>query len=169
MEEILIVDGYNILHAWGSFKQTMAEDLEHARDRLVKVLDEYRVMKGIDVVIVFDAHSVKGGAGSSQTVNGVEVVYTAEGETADMVIEKLVGQIGDSRRVTVATSDWAQQRIVFGKGAARLSARELEQEVISCKKEVEEHFSSLQHGERKLQGYLKDDIREILERIRRQK
>ncbi len=169
MEDILIVDGYNILHAWASLKKTVAVDLEHARVKLVEILGDYRAVKGIDVVIVFDAHLVKGSAGSRETVNGVEVVYTAEGETADMVIEKLVGQIGEDRRVTVATSDWVQQRMVFGKGAARLSARELEQEVKAWKKQAEEYFGTLMDGERKLQGYLKDDIRETLEKIRRQK
>ncbi|PKM79671.1 MAG: hypothetical protein CVU89_17125 [Firmicutes bacterium HGW-Firmicutes-14] len=168
MTDYLIVDGYNILHAWNSLKGLLKEDFEHARLRLIDILGDYRAAKGIKVLVVFDAHMVKGGAGSKETVNGVEVIYTAEGETADMAIEKLAGKVETGGVVTVATSDWAQQRIVFGRGAVRLSARELEQEVMSCRKEMQDHFGN-QVIPQGLGRYISDEIREILEKIRRQK
>ena len=168
MAEYLIVDGYNILHQWNSLKKLLSEDLEHARIKLVDMLSNYQAVKGIKVIVVFDAHLVKGGVGSVESVNGVEVIYTTEGETADMLIEKLVGRLEAYDLITVATSDWAEQRIVFGKGAIRFSARELEEEITDHSKETKQYFNAA-GSNRDLRGRLKEDIREILEKIRRQK
>lgn len=133
MEEFLIVDGYNILHAWPSLRKYLNESLEHARVKLIEKLSNYQALKGLKVIVVFDAHHVKGGSGGWVIEAGVEVIYSPQGTTADAVIEKLAGQLVEKGSVLVATSDWLQQRMVFGKGAIRLSARELEEEVdITC-------------------------------------
>lgn len=163
-----MVDGYNILHAWSDLKRIMEKDMDHARTRLVELLSNYQAVKGIRVIVVFDAHLVKGGYGSKENVAGVEVIYTSEGETADMLIEKLVGRLLEQGRVTVATSDWTQQRIVFGKGAVRLSARELEKEIAVWKDDVKGHLGNVSDHDRKIHELLNDHIREILEKIRRQ-
>lgn len=169
MKELLIVDGYNILHAWGELKKTLEKDFDHARMKLIDILGNYQAVKGIKVLLVFDAHLVKGGMGSRENVAGVDVIYTTEGETADMLIEKLVSQLGQKERITVATSDWTEQRLVFGKGAIRLSARELEKEISDSNDEVQGHFSPLQNDDRKLRCQLDDRVRKTLEEIRRQK
>ena len=57
-------------------------------------------------------------------------MYTKEAETADRYIEKTVHQIGKKYDVTVATSDFAVQMIIWGEGAKRLSASDLEREVV---------------------------------------
>lgn len=169
MADFLLVDGYNILHAWAELKKMLGEDFELARIKLVDILGNYRVVTGIQVIVVFDAHLVKGGYGSKENVDGVEVIYTAEGETADMLIEKIVGQLLEKGKVTVATSDWAQQQIVFGKGAVRISARELESEVGNWRENVKGLVCPAPHHDSRLRGHLDDNIREILEKIRRQR
>ncbi len=169
MADFLIVDGYNILYAWNSLKRALTEDIGYARTKLVDILGNYQAVKDIKVIVIFDAHLVKGGLGSKEEVAGVEVIYTEEGETADMAIEKLVGQFTENDKVMVATSDWTQQRIVFGKGAIRLSARELEEEVIALVKEVQTQYGKLYDHDRKLHGRLNDKIRGVFEEIRRQK
>lgn len=169
MVDFLLVDGYNIIHAWDELKKLMDANIDHARLRLIDSMANYQAVKGIKVVVVFDAHMVKGGAGSRENESGVEVIFTSEGETADMLIEKLVGQLMIEGRVTVATSDWAEQRIVFGKGAVRLSARELVQEVTRLKDDVARQIEADNYDGGKLRGYLAEDVREILERLRRQK
>ena len=168
MADFLVVDGYNILHGWPELKEMVERDLEHARIKLLDIMGDYQAVSGVKVIVVFDAHLVKRGIGSKDVVSGVDVIYTPEGETADMVIERFAGQLGENDRLTVATSDWAQQRIVFGKGAVRLSARELAQEVKSYRK-LSEAYSEIPGTRRELRGYLNDNIRETLERLRRQK
>lgn len=169
MTDCLIVDGYNILHAWPELAKLLAEDMAHARLRLTEILSNYGALRGIKVVIVFDAHMVKGGVGSSEETGGVEIIYTPEGVTADMVIEKLAARLINDRKVTVATSDWTQQRIVFGKGAVRLSARELAAEVLAARDEnsaIEEIHPLAKSG---IREQLPEETKDILEKIRRSK
>lgn len=163
------MDGYNIIHAWDNLKTAMSHDLEHARIKLIDIMADYQAYKGINVIIVFDAHMVKGSTRSKERISGVDVIYTAEGETADMIIEKIAGQFNEFDTVMVATSDWAQQRIVFGRGAARLSAKELEREVNTCRREVKNRIENTYDSDRKLRGHLNDYVKEIFEKMRREK
>ena len=57
------------------------------------------------------------------------MVYTKEAETADHYIEKATYELGQEHRVRVATSDGAEQLIILGHGALRVSARIFKQEV----------------------------------------
>ena len=57
------------------------------------------------------------------------MVYTKEAETADAYIEKTTYELGKKHRVRVATSDGAEQLIILGHGALRLSASAFKAEV----------------------------------------
>jgi predicted RNA-binding protein with PIN domain len=58
------------------------------------------------------------------------VVYTKEAETADQYIEKVTYEIAKDNHVVVATSDALEQLIILGRGAVRLSANDLKEEII---------------------------------------
>lgn len=169
MTDYLIVDGYNILHAWPDLAKLMAVDIGHARLRLIEILSNYGALRGIKVVIVFDAHMVKGGLGRSEDIDGVEIIYTPEGVTADMAIEKLATRLTVDRLVTVATSDWTQQRIVFGKGAVRMSARELAAEVSAAREENITCNEMKPPDKSVIREHLPEETKDILEKIRRSK
>lgn len=66
-----------------------------------------------------------GGIGSITRYHGIDVVYTKEAETADEYIAKTSGKLTGQGNVTVATSDNLVQLIIFGAGAARMSASDL--------------------------------------------
>ena len=55
MERVL-VDGYNVIHAWVPLKRLLDVSLEAARDKLVERLAVYAMVTGSDVTVVFDAH-----------------------------------------------------------------------------------------------------------------
>ncbi|MCG0275933.1 MAG: NYN domain-containing protein [Thermosediminibacteraceae bacterium] len=129
--EYLFIDGYNVINAWPELIEAKSVSLETARDKLVDIMADYAAQTGINVVVVFDAHNVEGGRGGRYHINGVEVVFTREGETADNYIEKTVSSLGMGNKIRVATSDWIEQQIVMGHGAIRLSARELRNEVMA--------------------------------------
>lgn len=129
-KEFLLVDGYNIINAWPELdNEAKTINLESARDKLIDIMADYSASTGIYVIIVFDAHQVDINRRTRYAINGVEVVFTKEAETADHFIEKLVDAIGRQEKVKVATSDWIEQQIVMGRGADRISARELYYEV----------------------------------------
>ena len=71
----------------------------------------------------------------------MNVVYTKESETADSYIERVTHELSGKHRVRVATSDGAEQLIILGSGAMRMTARELKQRIIDAESELKEHFS----------------------------
>ncbi|NLX61923.1 MAG: NYN domain-containing protein [Tissierellia bacterium] len=127
--EYLFVDGYNIINSWENLRELSSLSLEVAREELIEIMAEYQYYSGIKVIIVFDAHMVKSNSGKSETIKGVDVVFTKENETADQYIEKVLDSIGRVKSVKVATSDWMEQQIVLGRGGTRISARELKTEI----------------------------------------
>ena len=137
-KDFLLVDGYNIIHAWKDLSELAKTNLDSAREALLNILADYQGFKGMTLITVFDAYRVKGGKETIRRFHNIYVVYTKEAETADAYIEKTVHEIARKNNVTVATSDGLEQVIVFGEGAVRMSARELWEEVCKTKEEVRE-------------------------------
>ena len=134
----LIVDGYNVVHAWPTLKRLMSTaSLENARDELVRRLSVLGMVSGEDVTVVFDAHHSKAMSNSQETVDGVRVIFTRKGHSADHSIERLAYQARNAGEViTVATSDRFQGDLVRGMGGAVISALELERRVIDAEREI---------------------------------
>ncbi len=134
----MIVDGYNVVHAWPALKRLMTEaSLEVARDRLVERLAVLGQVSGADMTVVFDAHHSASLANSHETVEGVHVIFTRKGHSADHVIERIAyeaSQVNDV--ITVATSDRFQRDLVRGMGGAVISALELERRVVEAEHEM---------------------------------
>ncbi|AMB99267.1 DNA-binding protein [Aerococcus urinaehominis] len=135
--EQLIVDGYNMIGAWPPLVQLKDQDqMAAARDLLLALLSNYSAYHDIDTWVVFDAQFVPGISQRYQQFR-LEVVFTGEGETADQFIEAMIeDRVNVLTNVTVATSDLAEQWLVFQKGALRKSANELWRDVIGTEKEI---------------------------------
>lgn len=138
--ECLLVDGYNVIHSWPQLKELAQTHLAIARDRLIDILSNYQGYKQCLMIIVFDAYKVKQNRGSITKNHQVYVVYTKEAQTADMYIERVTHQLASEYRVVVATSDALEQTIVIGRGARRMSSRELALEVEAVSKNHLEEF-----------------------------
>ena len=143
-KEYLLVDGYNIIFAWDELKALAAENIDSARDALMDIMADFQGNRGYTLILVFDAYKVSGGERRIYKYHNINVVYTKEAETADAYIEKTVHDIGHKHNVTVATSDGLEQMIILGEGAARISARELKNEVENAKKQVREEYLAKQ-------------------------
>jgi predicted RNA-binding protein with PIN domain len=128
-KDYLIVDGYNMIFAWDGLKDLAAKDLAAARYQLIELLGNYRGFVHNELVLVFDGYKMKGNLGERFDAHGIHIVYTKEGETADMYIEKLLHEIGKNYAVRVATSDALIQLSAVGSGILRLSAVELKAEI----------------------------------------
>ena len=144
MKEVLFVDGYNIINAWPDLIEACKVNLEFARDMLVSFMAEYRSYKGIEVYVVFDAFRVKDSIMRKDKINGVNIVYTKHGETADHYIEKSISHFTKSYVVKVATSDWVEQQVIMAQGGIRVPASELLQEYKRIKREIKKSHSSKQ-------------------------
>ena len=127
--EYLLIDGYNILFAWDDLKKTAARDIDTARQILMDRLCNYQSVSRSICILVFDAYRVPRDTADVFRYHNITVVFTKQAETADTYIERATYEIGRKHRVRVATSDFAEQMIVLGHGARRMSASELRIEV----------------------------------------
>lgn len=168
-KEYLFVDGYNIINNWSNLRKLSKESLETARNELIDILAEYQSFTGIKVILVFDAHLVKGSMEKNESIKGIHIVYTKEKETADHYIERTLDLIGRTKKVRVATSDWIEQQVVMGRGGTRISARELKLEIDYYKEIIRKKNERINEINDILMGRLDKKTIEMLEKLRKNK
>jgi hypothetical protein len=120
-----------------------------------------------------------------EIVNGVEVVFTKEFESADNYIERRISSFShddmsnsnylgrdlNSRQnqVKVATSDWVEQLVILGLGAARISAREFKEEIDEMRRDMNITFLEKKDTRKEhIEDNLNPKIRTMLEKWRRE-
>lgn len=134
LEELLIVDGYNIIFALPELKELSKVNIDSAKDALKDMLANYQGYKGCRVMVVFDGYRKKGNPGSVEKYFSLEVVHTKQDETADAYIERTVHDLVSKHKITVATNDNLEQLTILSQGALRMSASMLVQEMERVKK-----------------------------------
>ncbi len=140
-KQYLIVDGYNIIHAWEELSELAKDNLDAARRKFIDIMCNHTGIIGCETIVVFDAYKVKGSIGEAQKIGNIHVVYTKEAETADMYIEKTTHSLGKNNYVRVATSDNLEQLIILGHGALRISAAAFKKEVENAVDTIKEFMS----------------------------
>jgi predicted RNA-binding protein with PIN domain len=170
----LIVDGYNIVHAWPELAPlSKSGKAEEARRKLVGILADYAAASGERVTVVFDAHGRSRDHGAGEIVDGVTVVFGSSAQTADHVIERRVAIAsakGDARMVTVATSDRLQRDMVMAMGASVVGAEALRQVVRGVQAEMQQHNTRRRREARfanRLEDRIDPRVRSQLDRLRR--
>ena len=99
----------------------------------------------------------------------ITIVYTKEYQTADSYIEKFIGSLSKYDDVKVATNDYAEQQIVLGKGASRITSRELKLDLENAKSKIREKNTSVHKKIQRnwLEDRLDKETLSKLENIRR--
>ena len=134
--EYVLVDGYNVIHAWDHLRELVTEHMEVARNLLINTLCNYQGYKKCELILVFDAYKIKGHQREVEKFSNITIVYTKEAETADMYIERASYKLAKNNRVRVVTSDGMEQLIILGNGAIRVSAREFYDEIKAAEEEI---------------------------------
>lgn len=165
--DILIVDGYNIIGAWPELRELKTKELSSARDALIEKMAEYQAYTGYKVIVVFDAHLVKGIEKKKKKYK-IEVIFTKGNETADERIEKLAKQLNNIKtQIHVATSDFTEQWAIFGQGALRKSARELLNEMVTIEKGISQSVKKTIEKKPSSKIPLSNEVAEMFEKWRR--
>lgn len=163
LEEYLLVDGYNIIHAWEALAELAEEDMASARLKLMEILSNYQPMRKCQIMVVFDAYRVEGRRESVEEYYNIRVVYTGEAQTADHFIEKFAHTHKKDYRITVATSDGLEQMIIRGAGAQLLSARELEEIIHAAEEKLNsQHLESKKVNTLKMEDMLSEEDKKKL-------
>jgi ribosomal protection tetracycline resistance protein len=154
-EQYLLVDGYNIIHAWPELKELVEDNMDAARMKLIDILSNYQGVRKCQIIVVFDAHRVQGHREEIIDYNNIHLVYTKEAQTADQYIEKFAHDNNKKYNIVVATSDGLQQIIVRGQGASLLSARELKIEIDETNERIRQEYQRMKGANR---NYLSDTL-----------
>ena len=169
--ETVIVDGYNVIHAWPELKAELTRGpLEAARRRLIAVLAEYAAVRHVQVTVVFDGPRAATGP-EVEVIDGVSVRFSGRSGSADHLIERLAydaARAGDM--VTVATSDRLQRDIVRAIGGVTTDATSFEQEVRAALAETSEGVTRLREVARlsqRVEDVIPREVAEQLDAIRR--
>ena len=126
MTRCLILDGYNLIGALERYSPRFTGGLDESRELLINDALKAAGWTGREIIVVFDAsQSPKSGRTELRAGGAVRVVYSAPGESADDVIERLIRDEDNS--YTVCTADFALQRAALANGAARSVPREFEE------------------------------------------
>ena len=97
----LLVDGYNIIHAWPGLAALADNNMDAARGRLLDKLCNYRAFTSAEIIVVFDAYLVKGHDTEYFDYQNIHVVFTKEAETADRYIERFTHTHGRQYNIRV--------------------------------------------------------------------
>lgn len=168
LEEILIIDGYNIIGAWPRLRKLKKLSLALARDELIQMMADYQAYSGRKVYIVFDAHQVPG-KGRNELDQRVEIIYSKQNETADEAIERFVHEMVRLRRnIYVATNDLVERKVIFGQGALRVSAPELMSEVEVNRSLIKQTLNDLPTSKNRISENISRELLKKLEKWRRE-
>ncbi len=117
----LLIDGYNLLHQIPEMSFLMQEDPEEARRALLERLRIYQRLRRHRITVVFDAWG-QDEPRRKINVKGIQVIFTAAGETADDYLKKVA--VKERERAVVVSSDREIRSYVETYGAISITSRE---------------------------------------------
>ena len=115
-----VVDGYNLMFSIQELNDLAITNFSSARDKVIDLLCNYKAIISSRLIVVFDAYKTDLGK-EDYVFDGINIVFTKQGEIADNYIERLVSDLVKDYKVTVVTSDALEQSLAFAHGALRMS------------------------------------------------
>ncbi len=166
--DLLVVDGYNIIHADPDLAQLLERDLQAARDGLLAALRPLRDQGRYQIVVVFDSANPDMPQATLDDIGGIEVAFTAAGQSGDAFIENLVRRLGRKSSVIVATDDRQLQFVVQGYGAIIKTSDALRAEMTDVTVEIRRQLNELgqSRGMHRLDAQLDRELRGLLDDMR---
>ena len=145
--ELLVVDGYNVIHATPRYEQLIFDNsddpyshdvYDRARTALIADVAAFAGRR-YEPVIVFDGAGNVSADRPNLPQAGVRIEFSPTGVSADTVVQQLCTDAREAGRAcTVVTSDGTIQATVMGKGVARISARIFVEELRHVDEDVRE-------------------------------
>ena len=143
-EPLLLVDGYNVLHAWPALMREAGGNLEAARQRLADRIAEYEATRGMRATLIFDGSGK--GRSASEGMYAVETRFSSQGLSADHVIERSIVEwrerTDDYLPITVVTSDRMIHNLAMRERAVIIGSREFITELDAIRTETARYGST---------------------------
>jgi len=122
----LLVDGHSVIFSWPELRTLHQRDRAQARLFLQKQLQNLHDTSDWLITLVFDGTL---GAQPQRGPKDMVVLYGSSHQTADSIIERLVGQVANPGWVSVVTADEAERQTVEAMGALTASPEWLRSEL----------------------------------------
>ncbi|MEA2013957.1 MAG: NYN domain-containing protein [Thermodesulfobacteriota bacterium] len=121
----IIIDGYNLIRQSDSLRGLERFSLEQGRNGLIKKVAGYRRLKKHKITVVFDGWMNGSVREERLREDGVYIVYSRRGETADEVIKRMA-MTGRGGEIIVVTSDRDVAGSAVRAGGVAISSPEFE-------------------------------------------
>lgn len=135
-KNLTYIDGYNIINSWPELKALESQSLELSREKLIDMMAEYASLSNEKVEVVFDAYNSDRDRETFSEKMGIKIVFTKKFQTADTYIEKMTNLYARRHNVKVVTDDGQVQSLAFERGASRITALELRNELLNMKHKI---------------------------------
>ncbi len=107
MQQLFLIDGYNVVHFCPRLLALAQNGFEDARDALIELVSQYCATSGNAAKVVFDGRGRHAQRSKPfRSGPGLEVLYSPEHLAADTVIERIVYNTKlDRKDIVVVTGD----------------------------------------------------------------
>ncbi len=124
MSNRTIIDGYNLMHAAGLVRgKLIGKQLEGARLRLLKRLAHQMSKEDrAATTVVFDAKTVLVVSSREELIEGIRVLFPEPGHEADELIEEMIAQDPQPRKLRIVSSDRRLHRAARERMAASINS-----------------------------------------------
>jgi predicted RNA-binding protein with PIN domain len=125
----LVVDGHSVIFSWPELRALHDRNQPAARKALADRLGRLHDTSSWRVTLVLDGKMGTAVPVESSRSEAMVVCYGTQDQTADSIIERLVGGSGVAEEILVITADEVEKRTVESLGASAMSPEWLRQEL----------------------------------------
>lgn len=153
MQKYLLVDGFNIIHAWPELKQQLKRNIHLAISELAARVRVIHDVEAVDVSIVYDGKGADIQFEWPCNQKSFTLIFSPAHLSADSLIERILLNAPSPERFTVATHDLAIIHRAHSLKAPAINASTLISWIAACRDRQER---LLQHRSPKL--HLQDEV-----------
>jgi len=156
----VIVDGYNVTRSSKFALDHEFIALKSERERLLLLVRRYAERTSHRVTVVFDAGKTDELYATRQEIDGLEVMYSRGGQSADDLIRDIIERSESKRNIMVVTSDKGLSGSIKPMGVSVAGADELYSKM-SESPNRDKFLSKADYYEREVKGYEEPGSRNV--------
>ena len=117
----IIIDGYNLIRRSDGLSDLDRKDIQLGREALLDMLAAYKRLKNHKITVVFDGTNAPFFSQHQDRINGILVKFSRKGESADMVIKRMIET--EKEKALIVSSDRDIVDFAAARGAATISSQ----------------------------------------------